>query len=84
MKSNNTIYDIDGKFIKHHVTKENPCSICDARKDNCHTNYCPNFSLKPDYCIKCGHLNEAHIEKNDNLFFCLHCDCEHKPMKVIK
>jgi hypothetical protein len=38
-------YDKNGKWIPFHVSKENPCPICDAVVDNAHANYCPNIVM---------------------------------------
>jgi len=39
----NEIYNEEGKFILHHVSKDKPCWVCDAEDDNAHTNFCPNI-----------------------------------------
>ena len=36
------VYDNNGKFILHEVSKEKPCWVCDATSNTAHTNYCPN------------------------------------------
>lgn len=46
-------YDKNGLFILHHVTKDEPCWVCEAQVDTAHCSYCPNIKyLKTRDLIK--------------------------------